>query len=614
LSARNVSKKEIASSQLTVVCSSETLREKVTRLVGNTHRIPQQLVIILQKKNFFERNGELLDSPRVSPLCSDHSHTAEDWEPSMNLKIEGLVLEKNTPDIYLQRVLTAPAVKFLRELHERFNPTRLELLAQRYERQARLDAGQDLDFLPETADIRNGEWMVAGAPKDLNDRRVEITGPTDAKMVINALNSGAKVFMADFEDAQSPTWLNVLQGQVNLQDAVRDRLSFTSEDGRSYRMKPAEERATLVVRPRGWHLPEKNLTFNGEPLSASLVDFGLYFFHNAEERRIRGTAPYFYLPKMESYREARLWNDVFNFAQDYVKIPRGSIRATCLIETINAAFQMEEFLYELRDHAAGLNAGRWDYIFSLIKKHALRPDKILPDRSQVTMNTPFMRAYAQLLVRTCHKRGAHAIGGMAAFIPSRKDPAVNERAIAKVTEDKTLEAEAGFDGTWVAHPDLVPVAQRVFDEYLGNRPHQKHKLREDVIPDAKKLLDTHIPGGRITEEGVRHNIRVAIQYMNCWLNGLGAVGLYNLMEDAATAEISRAQLWQWVHHKASMDDGRVLTPELYSRFRNEELEKLGGPEKDRHKQVIELLDGLVLAKDFNEFLTLPAYQLLDTAR
>ncbi|WP_218110275.1 malate synthase A [Oligoflexus tunisiensis] len=532
----------------------------------------------------------------------------------MNLKIEGLVLEKNTPDIYLHRVLTDPALAFLRELHERFNPTRRELLAQRHERQARLDAGQDLDFLPETAGIREAEWMVAGAPKDLNDRRVEITGPTDAKMVINALNSGAKVFMADFEDAQSPTWMNVMQGQVNLQDAIRDRLSFTSDDGRSYQMKPADERATLVVRPRGWHLPEKNLTLNGEPLSASLVDFGLYFFHNAEERRIRGSAPYFYLPKMESYLEARLWNDVFNFAQDYVKIPRGSIRATCLIETINAAFQMEEFLYELRDHAAGLNAGRWDYIFSLIKKHALRPDRILPDRSQVTMNTPFMRAYAQLLVRTCHKRGAHAIGGMAAFIPSRKDAAVNERAIAKVTEDKTLEAEAGFDGTWVAHPDLVPVAQRVFDEYLGHRPHQKHKLREDVIPDAKKLLDTHIPGGRITEEGVRHNIRVAIQYMNCWLNGLGAVGLYNLMEDAATAEISRAQLWQWVHHKASMDDGRVLTPELYSRFRNEELDKLGGPDKDRHKQVIELLDGLVLAKDFNEFLTLPAYQLLDTAR
>jgi malate synthase len=532
----------------------------------------------------------------------------------MSLKIEGLVLETNTPDIYLNRVLTAPALKFLRELHERFNPTRLELLAKRHERQARLDAGQELDFLPETASIRAADWMVAGAPKDLNDRRVEITGPTDAKMVINALNSGAKVFMADFEDAQSPTWMNVLQGQVNLQDAIRDKLSFTSEDGRTYKMKSAEERATLVVRPRGWHLYEKNITLNGEALSASLVDFGLYFFHNADERRIRGSAPYFYLPKMEHYLEARLWNDVFNFAQDYVKIPRGSIRATCLIETINAAFQMEEFLYELKDHAAGLNAGRWDYIFSLIKKHALHADKILPDRSQVTMSTPFMRAYAQLLVRTCHKRGAHAIGGMAAFIPSRKDAAVNERAIAKVTEDKTLEAEAGFDGTWVAHPDLVAVAQKVFDEVLGNRPHQKHKLREDVVPDAKKLLDTRIPGGKITEEGVRHNIRVAIQYMNCWLNGLGAVGLYNLMEDAATAEISRAQLWQWIHHKVPMDDGRVLTPDLYSKFRSEELDKLGGPEKDRHKQVIELLDGLVLAKDFNEFLTLPAYQLLDTAR
>ncbi|MDQ3231550.1 MAG: malate synthase, partial [Pseudobdellovibrionaceae bacterium] len=311
----------------------------------------------------------------------------------MSLKTEGLVLEKNTPDIYLNRVLTAPALKFIRELHERFNPIRLELLAKRHEVQARLDAGEDLNFLPETAAIRDAEWMVAGAPKDLNDRRVEITGPTDAKMVINALNSGAKVFMADFEDAQSPTWMNVLQGQVNLQDAIRDRLSFTSEDGRTYQMKPADERATLVVRPRGWHLTEKNVTLNGEPFSASLFDFGLYFFHNADERRIRGSAPYFYLPKMESYLEARLWNDVFNFSQDYVKVPRGSIRATCLIETINAAFQMEEFLYELRDHAAGLNAGRWDYIFSLIKVLRDSPDHVLPDRAQVTMAVPFMRAY-----------------------------------------------------------------------------------------------------------------------------------------------------------------------------------------------------------------------------
>ncbi len=532
----------------------------------------------------------------------------------MSLKIEGLVLQQDTPELYLNRVLTVPALQFLRELQTRFNPIRLDLLAARHERQAQLDAGKELDFLAETADVRSNEWMVAGAPKDLNDRRVEITGPTDAKMVINALNSGAKVFMADFEDAQSPTWLNLLQGQVNLQDAIRDRLSFTSEDGKTYQLKPSSEQATLLVRPRGWHLPEKNLQMNGESFSASLFDFGLYFFHNAEERKQRGSAPYFYLPKMEHYLEARLWNDVFNFSQDYLKIPRGSIRATCLIETINAAFQMEEFLFELKDHAAGLNAGRWDYIFSLIKKHALHPDKILPDRSQISMSVPFMRAYAQLLVRTCHKRGAHAIGGMAAFIPSRKDAAVNALAIAKVTEDKTLEASAGFDGTWVAHPDLVSVARKVFDEFLGNRPHQKHKLREDVVPDAQKLLDTRIPGGRITEEGVRHNIRVAIQYMNCWLNGLGAVGLYNLMEDAATAEISRAQLWQWIHHKAALDDGRHMSSELYSKFRNEELEKLGGAGKDRHKQVIELLDGLVLAQQFSEFLTLPAYHLLDTER
>ncbi len=532
----------------------------------------------------------------------------------MSLKIEGLVLLQDTPELYLNRVLTAPALQFIRQLQEKFNPTRLELLARRHERQAQLEAGKALDFLPETQAVREADWLVAGAPHDLNDRRVEITGPTDAKMVINALNSGAKVFMADFEDAQSPTWLNVLQGQINLQDAIRDRLSFTSEDGKTYNLKPIQERATLVVRPRGWHLPEKNVSLNGESFSASLFDFGLYFFHNADERRLRGSAPYFYLPKMESYLEARLWNDVFNFSQDYLKIPRGSIRATCLIETINAAFQMEEFLYELKDHAAGLNAGRWDYIFSLIKKFALDPNKILPDRSQVSMSTPFMRAYAQLLVRTCHKRGAHAIGGMAAFIPSRKDAVVNERAISKVTEDKTLEAAAGFDGTWVAHPDLVPVARQVFDQVLGTRPHQKHKLREDVVPDAKKLLDTRIPDGRITEEGVRHNIRVAIQYMNGWLNGLGAVALYNLMEDAATAEISRAQLWQWIHHKAALEDGRVVTPDLYSKFRSEELENLGGAGKERYKEVVELLDGLVLSKNFHEFLTLPAYTLLDTVR
>ncbi|MCX6130784.1 MAG: malate synthase A [Proteobacteria bacterium] len=530
----------------------------------------------------------------------------------MSTNREGLVLRQNTSEIFKNRVLTAAAIHFLRELHERFNSRRLDLLNVRIQRQTRLDQGGTLDFLSETQSIRDATWQVAPAPADLNDRRVEITGPTDAKMVINALNSGAKVFMADFEDAQSPTWTNQLQGQINLQEAIRNTLGFVSEDGKHYKLKPAHERATLVVRPRGWQLPEKNISADDKPFSASLFDFGLYFFHNAQELIQRGSGPYFYLPKMESHLEARLWNDVFNYSQDYLKIPRGTIRATCLIETIPAAFEMEEILYELKDHAAGLNAGRWDYIFSLIKKFSQHPDKILPDRSQVTMSVPFMRSYAQLLVKTCHKRGAHALGGMAAFIPSRKDPIVNEQAIRKVTEDKTQEASLGFDGTWVAHPDLVAVAKQVFDKYLGESPHQKHKLQENFFPEARMLLDTRVPDGKITEEGVRHNIRVAIQYMNCWLNGLGAVGLYNLMEDAATAEISRAQLWQWIHHKSVLNDGRVLTPELYNQFRSEELEKLGGIKKERYQEVIELFDGLVLSRVFSEFLTLPAYRLLDT--
>jgi malate synthase len=531
----------------------------------------------------------------------------------MQTELAGLTVHGPVSDLFRQRVLTESALQFLVALDRTFGAQRLSLLEARKKRQAAIDQGLGLDFLPETRDIREGKWQVASAPQDLNDRRVEITGPTDAKMVINALNSGAKVFMADFEDAQSPTWENQLQGQVNLQDAIRQTLSFRSDEGKVYQLKPADQLATLLVRPRGWHLEERHLRIDGHALSASLFDFGLYFFHNAKERISRRSAPYFYLPKMESHLEARLWNDVFNFSQTYLDIPRGTIRATCLIETITAAFEMEEILYELREHAAGLNAGRWDYIFSVIKKFARFPDKLLPDRAQVTMSVPFMSAYAQLLVKTCHKRGAHAIGGMAAFIPSRKDPVVNERAMAKVQEDKTIEARHGFDGTWVAHPDLVPIAKAIFDEYLGSVEHQKHKLREDVHVQAKDLLDVTITGGQITEEGVRHNIRVAIQYMNCWLNGLGAVALYNLMEDAATAEISRTQLWQWIHHKAKLSDGRVLTPELYVQFRREELDLLGGPQKDRHQQVVELLDGLVLAREFSEFLTLPAYSMLDSA-
>ncbi len=529
----------------------------------------------------------------------------------MPTQASGLKILAPVSELYRQRVLTPSALEFLQGLHREFQAQRLALLDERKQRQTRLDQGGSLDFLPETLSIRESSWTVAPTPEDLLDRRVEITGPTDAKMVINALNSGAKVFMADFEDAQSPTWENQLQGQVNLQDAIRNTLSFRSEEGKVYELKPASELATLLVRPRGWHLEERHLTVDGTPMSASLFDFGLYVFHTMKERMSRGSAPYFYLPKMESHREARLWNDVFLYAQNALGVPRGTIRATCLIETIPAAFEMDEILYELREHAAGLNAGRWDYIFSMIKKFAKHPDKILPDRAQVTMSVPFMSAYAQLLVKTCHRRGAHAIGGMAAFIPSRKDAAVNERAISKVQEDKTIEARHGFDGTWVAHPDLVPIARAVFDEYLGTKAHQKDKLREDVHVQAKDLLNVTIPGAQITEEGVRQNIRVAIQYMNCWLKGQGAVALYNLMEDAATAEISRTQLWQWIHHKAKLQDGRVITPELYTQFRSEELALLGGPEKDRHKEVIELLDGLVLAKDFSEFLTLPAYRMLD---
>ncbi len=527
----------------------------------------------------------------------------------MSLETAGLKINQASNELYRQRVLTPAALEFLAALHQNFQPQRLQLLERRSERQRQLDAGGSFTFLEETRDIRTKDWRVAPAPRDLDNRQVEITGPTDAKMVINALQSGAKVFMADFEDSLSPTWNNLLQGQINLQDAVRLSLQFRSEEGKEYRLRPDATLATLVVRPRGWHLPEKNLTFHGEAISASLFDFGLYFFHNAHERIKRGSAPYFYLPKMESHLEARLWNEVFVFAQDYLKVARGTIRATCLIETIPAAFEMEEILYELREHAAGLNAGRWDYIFSMIKKFAQHPDKVLPDRAQITMAVPFMRSYTELLVRTCHRRGAHAMGGMAAFIPSRKDAAVNEIAMAKVAEDKTMEVKAGFDGTWVAHPDLVPVAQRIFEQYLGQKPHQKDVSKEDLVPDSQRLIDLRIEGAQITEEGVRHNIRVAVQYLNCWLQGLGAVALYNLMEDAATAEISRAQLWQWIRHRASLNDGRTMSPELYRSFRSEELTKLGS--LSALQPVIELLDGLVLAQDFTEFLTLPAYKLLD---
>ena len=508
----------------------------------------------------------------------------------------------------VETVLTPEALAFVVDLHRRFNATRRSLLEQRAVRQAAINRGETLDFPAETAEMRASAWQVGPAPADLNDRRVEITGPTERKMMINALNSGARVFMADFEDALSPTWENVIDGQINCRDAIRRTIEFQNPDGRVYKLN--DKTATLVIRPRGWHLLEKHVLVDGAAVSASLFDFGLYFFHNARELLARGSGPYFYLPKLEGRLEARLWNDVFSHAQATLGIRHGTIRATVLIETILAALEMDEILYELRDHAAGLNAGRWDYIFSAIKKFAQRGDLILPDRSQVTMTVPFMRAYTELLVRTCHKRGAHAIGGMAAFIPNRRDPVVTENALAKVREDKERESRDGFDGTWVAHPDLVPLATEIFDAVLGDKPNQKDKLREDVQVTAAQILAVGVPGGQITEAGVRLNISVALQYLNAWLNGNGAAAINNLMEDAATAEISRSQLWQWIYHGAKLDDGQAVTAALYTRLRDAELAKLGGSAVGRYEESAELLDQLVLNPEFVEFLTFPAYQLL----
>ncbi|MHB0948023.1 MAG: malate synthase A [Gemmatimonadaceae bacterium] len=512
-----------------------------------------------------------------------------------------------------ERVLTVEALAFVARLHEQFVPRRQELLALREARHARIAAGEALTFLPETRGVREAAWQVAPAPRDLDDRRVEITGPVDRKMMINALNSSAKVFMADLEDATSPTWENAIGGQANLMDAVRRVLAFESPEGKRYEL--GDTLATLVVRPRGWHLPEAHIRWQGGAASGSLVDFGLYFFHNAQELIARGTGPYFYLPKMESHLEARLWNDVFTFAQRELGIPHGTVRATVLIETILAAFEMEEILHELREHAAGLNAGRWDYLFSLIKTFRDRPDfPALPDRGQLTMGVPFMRAYAELLVRTCHRRGAHAIGGMAAYIPSRKDAEVNERALAKVREDKERESSQGFDGTWVAHPDLVPVAREVFDRVLGKRPNQKDRLREDVVPDAQKLLDLRVEGGQVTREGVRLNVNVALQYIAAWLAGQGAVAIHNLMEDAATAEISRTQLWQWVHRNARLADGGTVSAQMYQEIRDRELASLkgGAGVPGRYDEAAALLDQLVLG-EYEEFLTVPGYQRLTAA-
>ena len=506
------------------------------------------------------------------------------------------------------RVLTREALAFVAELQGSLGAARDDLLYRRAQRQEDFARGIEPGFSEHTEAVRQSGWTVAPAPLDLQDRRVEITGPVERKMMINALNSGASVFMADFEDSLSPTWTNVVEGQANLMDAVRRQIDYRSPEGKEYRLN--DRTATLLVRPRGWHLLERHAAVDGVPVSASLFDFGLYFFHNAAELLRRGSGPYFYLPKLESHLEAQLWNHAFESAQDMLGIPRGTIRATVLIETITAAFEMDEILWELREHAAGLNAGRWDYIFSIIRKFP-ESGLVLPDRFQVTMGVPFMRAYTDLLVSTCHRRGAHAIGGMAAFIPSRRDEEVNRRALEKVREDKEREARQGFDGTWVAHPDLVPVAKEIFERVLGDRPNQKDVLRDDVTAAPADLLDFRIPDGRITEEGVRSNISIALQYLDFWLQGQGAVGIRNLMEDAATAEISRSQLWQWIRHGARMDDGRPVTPELYRAFRDQELDALGGSGQGRLGDAARILDDLVLSRDFVPFLTVEAYELLD---
>jgi malate synthase len=508
----------------------------------------------------------------------------------------------------MKDVLTPGAVAFVAGLHRRFNPRREEVLKARQLRQLELDEGGAFGFLPETASIREGAWTVAPVPKDLQDRRVEITGPADRKMVINALNSGARCFMADFEDSLSPTWENVVLGQANLVDAL-DRTISLEAGGKTYRLggKPA----VLLVRPRGWHLVDKHLLVDGQRISASLLDFGLYLFHNHRRLQERGSGPYFYLPKMESHLEARLWNDVFLHAQETLGIPRGTIKATVLVETLPAAFEMEEILHELREHSAGLNAGRWDYLFSAIKKMRRRSDLVFPDRAQLTMTVPFMRAYTKLLVHTCHKRGAHAMGGMAAFIPSRKDPKVNETALAKVREDKVREANDGFDGTWVAHPDLVPVATEVFDGVLGERPNQVGRVPPAEVR-AKDLLDFRMEGGRVTSQGVRLNVEVALRYVDAWLRGSGAVAIHDLMEDAATAEISRSQVWQWVRRGARLAEGGVVTADLVRRMVDEEVARISeetGP--SRLAEARALFERTALADDFPDFLTLPAYEHLD---
>jgi malate synthase len=529
-------------------------------------------------------------------------------ESVSGLEITGTRLDRD------DEVLTPRALELVALLHRELNPRRLELLGARQERVRALAAGGTLDFLPETRNIREDpSWRVADPAPGLVDRRAEITGPTDRKMTINALNSGAKVWLADHEDANTPLWENVIGGQLNLKDALNRTIDFTSPEGKSYTLRPDEELPTIVVRPRGWHLPEKHILVDGERTSGSLVDFALYLATSGQKQLDKGRGPYFYLPKMESHLEARLWNDAFNLAQDFLGIPRGTIRATVLIETYPAAFEMEEILYELREHSAGLNAGRWDYMFSVIKSFRTRGDEfLLPDRNSVTMTVPFMRAYTELLVRTCHKRGAHAIGGMAAFIPS-KDPEVNEQAFAKVRADKEREANDGFDGSWVAHPGMVELCTEVFTGVLGDRPNQLDKLREDVHVTAAQLLDVRSTPGEVTEAGLRNNISVGIQYLESWLRGSGAVGINNLMEDAATAEISRSQVWQWLHNGVRLAGGETVTRELVERLIDEEMAAIAEARGDgfsagRWDDARALFTEMALADDYPDFLTLPAYE------
>jgi malate synthase len=525
-----------------------------------------------------------------------------------NFTINGITLTAQ-PICRQGEVLTPDALEFVGKLHRATAERRQELMQARHARRNQISSGHDPRFLPQTEAIRNDpSWRVAPPAPGLEDRRVEITGPVDKKMTINALNSGAKVWLADMEDSSTPTWRNVIQGQLNLTDALERRIDFTTPEGKEYKLKAAEDLPTIVVRPRGWHLPEKHMLIDGKPIAGGIVDFGLYLFHNARRLLAQGKGPYFYLPKIENHLEARLWNDIFILAQDLLGIPQGTIRATVLIETITAAFEMEEILYELRDHASGLNAGRWDYIFSLIKNFRTRgPRFVLPDRGQVTMTQPFMRAYTEQLVRACHRRGAMAIGGMAAAVPNRKDEAANTASFEKVRADKTREANDGFDGSWVAHPDLVPVCREVFDSVLGEAPNQLTKSREDVTPDDRALIDIASTQGTITEAGIRQNIEVGIRYIESWLRGNGAVAIHNLMEDAATAEISRSQLWQWIHSHAITEHGDIISREWVQDMLDEEFARLERFDGDRFADARSIFEEVTLTEEFPTFLTIPAY-------